>query len=165
MSRDAAENVFGQVGHCGIWCGSCAVGTGALMDLAIRYRDLCESHGLGAWGADGFDYAAFLRGLGAIAGLAACPGCRRGGGREACEIRACANSRSTDGCALCGEDARCPHTEILEHMRRGARDAGLFVQEAEQPDELTDARRREILASLWWWRALHEGEETERRVG
>ena len=56
MDRDAFRNVFDQVGFCGIWCGSCVVGTGALMQLASRYRDICESYGLGHWGGSDFDY-------------------------------------------------------------------------------------------------------------
>jgi hypothetical protein len=156
MSREAFDNVFDQVGYCGIWCGSCAVGTGALMDIAERYRDLAESHGLGQWGADGFDYAEFLKGLDAIAALPLCPGCLKGGGRDDCELRTCARSRGLRGCVACDDRVECPNGRLLEHMRTGAERAGILVAETpEDHDRSEDARRGE-LASLWWWRALFD---------
>jgi len=44
--REALENVKGQIGACGIWCGSCAVGNGALQELSRRYGELLKGHGL-----------------------------------------------------------------------------------------------------------------------
>jgi hypothetical protein len=154
MSREALDNVFDQVGRCGIWCGSCAVGTGALMGIAQRYRDLAESHGLGHWGAEGFDYAAFLKGLDAIAALEVCVGCLKGGGRDDCELRACASSRGLSGCVACDARERCPHGDTLDHMRSGASRAGLFVAERPEDHDLSEDARRRELRKLWWWRAL-----------
>jgi hypothetical protein len=43
-------------------------------------------------------------------------------------------------------------------MRSGALAAGLFV--AERPDDhtLAEDARRNMLRSLWWWRALADGD-------
>jgi hypothetical protein len=156
--RNAFQNVFDQVGFCGIWCPSCAVGTGALMQLANRYRDMCESHGLGHWGATEFEYQEFLKGLECISGLSVCPGCLKGGGRDDCEIRRCASERQLSGCAGCGDRAACRHGTILEHMRSGARVAGLVVVDIPGTHELPGERRQQELASTWWWRALFAGD-------
>jgi hypothetical protein len=154
MERDAFQNVFDQVGFCGIWCGSCAVGTGALMELADRYRDMCESHGLGHWGAPEYDYEKFLKGLESISGLPVCPGCLKGGGRDNCEIRHCASERHLAGCGACTDPAACRHDALLDHMRSGARAAGLVVVDIPGTHELPKERRQQELASAWWWRAL-----------
>lgn len=156
MSREALDNVFDQVGYCGIWCGSCAVGAGALMRIAEMYRDLAESHGLGHWGAAGFDYAEFLKGLDAIAALEVCPGCLKGGGRDDCELRSCASSRGLRGCVACGDRDECPQGVTLAHMRSGAARAGLFVAESPADHDLPEDARRRELTSLWWWRALFD---------
>jgi hypothetical protein len=157
MDREALDSVFDQVGYCGIWCGSCAVGTGALMGMAREFRDLAESHGLGHWGADGFDYAGFVKGLDAIAALPVCRGCLAGGGRNDCELRTCASGRGLSGCAACRDRVACPNDEILSHMRTGAARAGLFVAERPEDHELSEEARREKLGSVWWWRALFAG--------
>jgi hypothetical protein len=47
------ENVRDQIGFCGIWCGSCAVGNGALRELTKRYEDVVKGYGLeGCAGCD-----------------------------------------------------------------------------------------------------------------
>ena len=61
-----------------------------------------------------------------------CVGCRRGGGRNECELRACAASRKVAGCGACPEGAPCPHAETLQHMRAGGRQAGLFVEAGDE---------------------------------
>jgi len=155
MSHQALDNVFDQIGYCGIWCGSCAVGTGALAEIAGRYRELCEAHGLGDWGAEDFDYDKFLQGLSSIAALPGCPGCRQGGGRTDCELRACATGRDLEGCVTCDQFSACPHGPVLQHMRGGAGSAGLLVIDGPQGRPLSEGRRRQELAKLWWWRALY----------
>ena len=88
MDGQHLENVIPQVGRCGIWCGSCVVGNGALMELAQRYREMVESHGLKQWGATGFDYDEFIQGLECVSELDVCPGCLSGGGRDECPLSA-----------------------------------------------------------------------------
>lgn len=49
------------------------------------------------------------------------------GGRDNCEMRACAESKKISGCYACSEIAVCKHSELLNYMRSGAIKAGLFV--------------------------------------
>ena len=154
MDRTAIDNVFDQMGFCGIWCGGCAVGTSALMELAGRYRELCESHGLGHWGAAEFDYAEFLKGLDSISRLPGCRGCLQGGGRPDCEMRACATERGLRACSFCPDAGGCQHASALEHMRSGAKGAGLLVAERSEEHDIPAERRTGELRSLWWWRGL-----------
>lgn len=125
---EAFDRVKTQVGACGIWCGSCAVGNGSLRELSRRFEEVLESHGVGEWAPPELDCSSFTQGLAVIRDIASCPGCRNYGGREDCEMRTCTAGRGLSECAECGEQASCPHAEILRHMRTGARDAGLFVK-------------------------------------
>jgi hypothetical protein len=156
MDRSAMDNVFDQMGFCGIWCGSCAVGTSALMGLAAQYRQMCESHGLGLWGAEDFDYAEFLKALDSISHLPACRGCLQGGGRSDCEMRACATSRAIRACSFCSEPDSCEHKAALSQMREGGKKAGLLVAETSSDHDIPAERRAAELKSQWWWRALFE---------
>jgi hypothetical protein len=130
-----------------------------MQELARRLREMCESHGLGEWGASGFDYAAFIRGLDAIASLPGCRGCLQGGGRGDCELRACATGRGLRACSFCADRNACPHEKIREHMRSGAADAGLLVLRCADEHDMPEERVRRELASLWWWRALFGGSD------
>ena len=130
-SRKAFENVRGQIGFCGIWCGSCAVGNGTLRELTERYEEIIEAYGLEGWAPEDLDYREFLKGLASIRGMPLCPGCLEGGGRDNCEIKACALDKNIDDCSECRESATCKYVEILQKMRSGALAAGLFVKTEE----------------------------------
>jgi hypothetical protein len=123
----AFENVRRQIGFCGLWCGSCIVGNGTLRELTRRYRELLAVYSLQEWGPQDFDYNELLKGLESIESIPLCSGCLRGGGRENCEMRACAESKRITGCYTCREIGVCKHLEPLNHMRSGAIKAGLFV--------------------------------------
>jgi hypothetical protein len=127
QTGNAFDNVRDQIGFCGIWCGSCAVGNGVLPELTRRYKELINIYGLQEWGPKDFDYTELLRGLESIENMPPCSGCLRGGGRENCEMRSCASSRRITGCYACPEPVACKHSEPLHHMRSGAIKAGLFV--------------------------------------
>jgi len=166
MSRtfltDAFENVKDQVGACGIWCGSCVIGNGTLRELTRRYRQTISDYGLEKWGPKEFDWEEFSKGLASLERLPVCPGCLRGGGRENCEIRACASQRHLDHCAACSIPASCPHAVLLGHMRSGAVAAALFVlPEGAQPAALV----KEWTAALkarWPCSVLFSQEMTDR---
>ena len=129
--REAFDRVQSQIGACGIWCGSCAVGNGSMRELARRFRALLESHGIGHWAPAELDCGALSSGLETIGEIASCPGCRAFGGRDDCELRMCATTRGFVECIECGEQKTCPHRETLDHMRAGALDAGLYVKTAQ----------------------------------
>jgi hypothetical protein len=124
----AFEKVKDQIGFCGIWCGSCVVGNGTLQELTKRYETLLKAYDLEKWAPKDFDYKEFAKGLASIQGIPLCPGCLKGGGRDGCEMRTCASGRGLEECIACQEFDSCDHAEILEKMRSGARNAGLFVK-------------------------------------
>lgn len=126
MDQAAFANVRGQIGACGIWCGSCAVGNGSLRMASQQYFEVLEGHGIEHWAPPGLDYQALSNGLSTVSDMASCPGCRKGGGRDGCEMKACSATRGLSECNQC-DDPVCPHTEILDHMRSGALKADLFV--------------------------------------
>ena len=43
LKAKAFENVQGQIGFCGIWCGSCVVGNGTLKELTKRYEEIISA--------------------------------------------------------------------------------------------------------------------------
>ena len=124
----AFENVKDQIGCCGIWCGSCVVGNGALREVTKGYAEMIEAYGLEEWGLKDLDYEELAKGLESIQTTPLCPGCLKGGGRDNCEMKACASGKGIDDCGECGEPAECPHNGVLQQMRSGAVAAGLYVK-------------------------------------
>jgi len=142
MSKTAAfEDVKDQIGFCGIWCGSCAVGNGTLRELTKKFEEIVKGYGLSEWGPKDFDFAEFNKGLTSIQAVPLCPGCLKGGGRTDCEIRACATAKKVADCGECDRPAACTNSELLEHMRTGANQVGIFVK--------TDNIDRRQLLSKW----------------
>lgn len=128
LKTEPFENVKNQIGFCGIWCGSCVVGNGVLRELTERYGEIIKNYGLEEWVPKEFDFKEFKKGLGSIQGIPSCPGCLKGGGRDDCEMRACASSKDLTDCSECEQPETCENQGILERMRTGALDAGLFVK-------------------------------------
>jgi len=153
---EAFDRVKSQIGACGIWCGSCAVGNGSMRELARRFHALLESHGVGHWASDELDYPAFSAGLETIGEIASCPGCRAFGGRDDCEMRTCATTRGFAACIECGAGKTCPHKDTLDHMRSGALDAGLYVKTAETDPQNLISRWTDELDTHWPSRILFE---------
>ena len=117
-----------QIGFCGIWCGSCVVGNGTLRELTKKYEEIIKGYGLEEWAPKDFDFKEFAKGLASIQTVPLCPGCRKGGGRDNCEMRACASGKEIADCNECDQPETCKNAEILEKMRTGALRAGLFVK-------------------------------------
>jgi len=63
LGDESFEGVRGQIGYCGIWCGSCVVGNGALRELTRRYEELVRAYGLEGWAPGNFDFGEFKKGL------------------------------------------------------------------------------------------------------
>jgi hypothetical protein len=156
MVSKAFESVRSQIGYCGIWCGSCIVGNGALKELTKRYEELVRAYGLDQWGPESLDFERFVEELQLIQGVAPCPGCLMGGGREDCELRTCALNRGLDHCSTCPDIAACEHLTVLEHMRSGAIRAGLFVNTEDVDRERLIEEWVTDLKAKWPCRVLFE---------
>jgi hypothetical protein len=122
------QNVKDQIGFCGIWCGSCVAGNGALRELTGRYEKLIKAYGLHEWGPKDFDFKEFKKGLRSIQEMPLCQGCRKGDGRPNCEMRTCASAKGINDCSQCDQASECKHSEALQKMREGALGAGLMVK-------------------------------------
>jgi len=127
MSSEALDRVRGQIGRCGIWCGSCAVGNGSIADLALRLRSSLTTYDAPQWISLRTPWESFLGDLASLETSVACVGCLRGGGRTPCEMQTCAPQKGVTSCTVCASFPACEHAEILQHMRSGAVDAGLTV--------------------------------------
>jgi hypothetical protein len=141
----AFENVKDQIGYCGIWCGSCAVGNGALAEVAKECARLIQGYGLKSWGPRDVDYDQLSKALESTQTIGSCSGCLNGGGRESCEMRDCAVGKDIRECAQCPKEDDCPHSQPREMMRRGARNAGLFVKSGREDPGKFVARSTEAL--------------------
>jgi hypothetical protein len=139
------ENVKDQIGFCGVWCGSCVAGNGALRELTRRYDDIIKAYGLQEWGPKEFNFKEFKKGLRSIREMPLCEGCQKGDGKPNCEIRACASSKGINDCSQCDQSSDCKHSEALQKMREGALGAGLLVK-------TEDIDRRRLI--MKWTREL-----------
>lgn len=137
MGTEAFENVKKQIGYCGIWCGSCVVGNGTLRELTKKYETIIKNYGLEGWAPKDFDFKEFTKGLSSIQAMSLCLGCLEGGGRDNCEMKACASNKNISDCSQCDQPEACKNSEILQTMRTGAGNAGLFVKAKDvNPQEL-----------------------------
>jgi hypothetical protein len=136
-NREAFERVRDQIGFCGIWCGSCAVGNGGLTQLAGGLRQLLADYDVPRWTSVEIGWEAFLKALDSLKQGVSCAGCREGGGRDNCEIRACALGRGLKHCTDCASFPSCDHSAIMDHMRSGAAKIGLSVlMPGQNPDSI-----------------------------
>ena len=108
------ENVRWQIGFCGIWCGSCAAGNGATLELARRLDKLVREYELEKWVPRDFDFKEFQKGLASIQAMSTCPGCANGGGLPDCKIKACALGKGISDCGRCAHLLGCGNFEFLE---------------------------------------------------
>lgn len=119
-----------QIGYCGLWCGSCAVGNGTISELAGRLEKLAKDYGIEEWGPSDVKYPELHNNLVSIHTVPPCPGCLKGGGRSNCEMKACAKKRHLRECSDCRSFEDCKHARILHHMRSGALGVGMIVKVA-----------------------------------
>jgi hypothetical protein len=149
MNAEAFENVKNQIGFCGIWCGSCVVGNGALRELTKRYEEVIKAYGLKEWGPKDFNFQEFMKGLISIQTMPLCQGCLKGDGRPNCEIRICASNKKISDCNECDQPEACKHVESLEKMRTGALRAGLLVKAENFDREKLIEKWTAELKSMW----------------
>jgi len=110
------ENVKNQIGFCGIWCGSCLGGNGAILELTSKYEQIIKrsQSALEKWAPKEFNFNEFMTGLTCIQAMPLCPGCKKGGGNPTCEVRICASRKNIGNCSQCDGLAECRSFESLE---------------------------------------------------
>ena len=129
MDNDKAyKNVKEQIGYCGLWCGSCAVGNGAISQLSKQLKQMVTSYGVKSWGPEDINYDDLITALSTLESKIDCKGCRKGGGNETCKIRECAQVKKGTDCFQCQDRAACEHKEELENMWEGATEAKMLFK-------------------------------------
>jgi len=108
------ENVRDQFGFCGIWCGSCSAGNGAIVELTRRYEEIVKKNKLEKWAPKDFDFGEFMKGLASIQKVPLCPGCLKGGGNPTCEVRTCALEKNLPSCSFCDQLRKPSNFQSLE---------------------------------------------------
>ncbi len=110
------DNVKWQIGFCGIWCGSCMGGNGAVMELTRRYESIImkSREALEKWAPKDLDFEGFVKSLASIQKMSSCPGCRKGGGSPTCKIRICALGKGFTDCSQCSNIPACGNFENLQ---------------------------------------------------
>ena len=136
LKAEAFDNVKDQIGHCGIWCGSCAVGNGSLKELTKQYLEIIEKHGLEKWAPKNFDFKEFRKGLVSVSEASFCSGCLKGGGRTDCEMRSCVSNKKIANCTICDEFMTCENSKLLRMMREGAKEAKLLVIDKNDDEQM-----------------------------
>ena len=126
MDLSSYENVRGQVGHCGLWCGSCIVGNGLLAEMTSQYERVACGHGVHKWVLKEKGEA-FVEALGNIKNVPVCPGCLKGGGDDTCRMRECTKQRGLVHCDECDAREKCPNVEMIEYMRVAGKAAGMIA--------------------------------------
>ncbi|MGD2245697.1 MAG: DUF3795 domain-containing protein [Candidatus Aminicenantes bacterium] len=149
MASTSFANVKNQIGYCGIWCGSCVAGNGALKELTKKYAEIIDRYDLKDWAPKDFDFEEFRTGLTSIEKMPLCPGCLKEGGRPDCEIRTCARDKNLDDCSQCDTPLECPNVELLKTMQTGAVKANLLVKTEDVDREKTLKKYMEEIRSLW----------------
>ena len=116
LETSGFQNVRNQIGFCGIWCGSCSGGNGAVQELTRKYEQVVKRSQLALekWAPKEFSFNEFMKGLACIEAMQLCPGCRKGGGPPICNIRICALGKSLSDCSQCTELADCKNFGHLE---------------------------------------------------
>ncbi len=114
MESKPFDNVENQIGYCGIWCGSCPAGNGAVVELTRRYEETVRKNQLEKWAPKDFDFKEFMKGFASLQKVSLCLGCLRGGGNRACTIRKCAKEKNASSCNQCELLMTCRNFEALE---------------------------------------------------
>jgi hypothetical protein len=130
------ENVKNQIGFCGIWCGSCLGGNGAILELTRKYEQTIRrsQYALEKWAPKEFNFNEFMKGIACIQAMPLCPGCRNGGGNPACEVRNCASKKSITNCSKCDGLEECKNFESLEKDYPKIREELKKIRNADQKE-------------------------------
>lgn len=149
MATQSFENVKNQIGYCGIWCGSCVAGNGALKELTKKYAEIVDRYDLKDWAPQDFNFEEFRKGLTSIESMPLCPGCLKEGGRPDCEIRSCVRDKDLGDCSQCDKPSSCSNSKLLETMQTGAQKANLLVKLEDIPGEEILQKWKKEIKNLW----------------
>ena len=116
MASKSFENVKGQIGYCGIWCGSCLGGNGAIFELTRNYEQIIKrsQSALEKYAPKEFNFNELMKNLACVQAMPQCPGCKKDGGDMNCRVRLCASKKSIDNCSKCSQLMECRNFEELE---------------------------------------------------
>lgn len=128
------QNVRNQIGFCGIWCGSCPAGNGAIIELTRRYEELVKNCNLEKWVPKDFDFKEFAKGLASIQRVPLCSGCKKGGGSSTCKIRICALKKGVTNCSQCSQLIECRNFDQLEKDYPKIKEDLIKIKDADQKD-------------------------------
>ncbi len=143
MTLSAFENVRNQIGFCGIWCGSCAAGNGAILELTKRFEETVKKHNLEKWVPKEFDFKEFMKGLTCIQATPLCPGCRKGGGPPTCKVRICALQKGLVDCSQCNQLIECRNFEQIENSHPKIKQDLMKIKSKDR-DEVIEKWRGEL---------------------
>jgi hypothetical protein len=149
MKKSAFKNVINQIGYCGLWCGSCGVGNGAMALAAKRFHEIYEGYGVHDWGPKDFEIKEFRKGLKSLAAMEGCRGCLKDDGNPRCPIRPCARERGISDCSECEEQHSCAHREFRDKLYKGARAVWMIVKTEEGDREGMIGRWTDDLRLQW----------------
>lgn len=136
MAAKGFENVKNQIGYCGIWCGSCSGGNGAILELARRLEQALKGSNPDYWVPKEMNFEEFMKALGIIQTASLCLGCQKGGGNPTCNIRACASKRNIANCSQCNELMECKNFEELERYYPRIREGLLKIKEVGREESI-----------------------------
>ncbi len=113
-----SNRIEDQVAPCGILCGACPLGSGAVAGSAGQTRKHIADYQIPTWapfvpGGEAIDWKAIDQGLEWMQKYTSCAGCRNGGGPPDCTIRICARERGKELCSSCGDLDGCNKFEWL----------------------------------------------------
>lgn len=138
-----------QIGYCGIWCGDCLGGNGAIIKLTKKYEELIikSKPALERYAPKEFNYNELLKELAYIQDTPQCPGCRNGGGDSNCKIRDCAIKRNIDNCGNCDTLMDCNKYEELEKCNPDLKKEMLKYKNFDKNDILMEKMKK--LKTKW----------------
>jgi len=143
LEAELFQNGKNQVGFCGIWCGSCVAGNGAIVELARRFDKIVKGYNLEKWVPKDFDFKEFTKGLASIQSMPLCSGCRKGGGNPTCKVKVCALEKGIADCSLCGQLKECKNFERLEKENPKVKEGLMEIKKANR-NELIEKWMSEV---------------------
>ncbi|MCW4051547.1 MAG: DUF3795 domain-containing protein [Candidatus Bathyarchaeota archaeon] len=119
MKEEDLKNICGQLGPCGIACGTCILGNGTVSETAINTKDYINECGVKDWspmvpGGSELNWEATEKTLNWLGKYAFCAGCGNGGGPPDCAISLCATGKGIQLCSQCDELDECTKFQWLK---------------------------------------------------